>query len=114
MATQTVIISGFTDADITFQPSPQSIKPDDTVVFSLVNLANNIVTISWDSACPMTDSNDIPINGSTFQPSADRTVSATADGTYPFTVSFQAIVPPGMEMGPEEPGPSHGGLEVSK
>jgi hypothetical protein len=114
MATQTVLISGFTDSDITFQPNPPSVKPDDTVVFTLVGLEDYIVTISWDSACPMTDSNNIPINGSNLQPSADRTVSATADGPYPFTVGFQAIVPPGTEEGPEEPGPSHGGLEVSR
>lgn len=115
MATMNVTISGIQESDISYAPSDAIVKPDDTVVFSVQNLADYLVTISWDVACPMNTSGDIQINGSSLQPSANRTVSsAAADGRYLFTVSFQAIVPPKTEEEPEEPGPTHGGLEVSR
>ncbi len=116
MATVDVTITGFKDEDIEYSPSDKIIKPYDTVTFALENLEGYQVTITWDNGnCPMTDSSNVGINGSNLNPSDNRTVSNTAsDGPYNFTVTFDAIIPPGTEEEPEEPGPSHGGLEVSR
>jgi hypothetical protein len=63
----------------------------------------------------MTDSTNISINGNSLTPNANRTVGSTAsDRMYDFTVTFQAIVPPHTQEEPEEPPPTHGGLEVSR
>ena len=115
MATMNVTITGTTEQDIEYSPTDKLIKPGDTVTFALQNLGAFTVSISWDSGCPVTDSSNVGLNGNSLNPSANRTVSTTAsDGEYKFTVSFQAIVPPKTEEEPEEPGPTHGGLEVSR
>ncbi|HEX8700105.1 MAG TPA: hypothetical protein VF815_14770 [Myxococcaceae bacterium] len=114
MATRTVTIKGTREEDIEYSPTDK-IQPNDTVTFTLQNLEAFTVTISWDSGCPVTDSSNVGLNGNNLNPSANRTVSDTAaDGQYAFTVTFQSIVPPGTEEEPEEPGPTHGGLEVSR
>jgi plastocyanin len=114
MATLTVTIDGFTNADISYSPSPPDVKAGDTVVFAIQDIEGYDVEVSWDSNCPVTDSSDVELNPS-FAPSVNRTVSNSAsDGPYTFTVTFYSIVPPGTEEEPEEPGPSHGGLEVSR
>jgi len=116
MATMNVTIKGTTEQDIEYSPTDKLIKHGDMVTFALQNLEAFKVTISWDAGCPMTDSSNIELNGNSLHPSANRTVSSTAteDHLYNFTVSFEAIVPPGTEEEPEEPGPTHGGLEVSR